>query len=47
MQPEMPVTMTASTHFSHDSLQNVSTDEMQERLFTEKGINFNDLPAGF
>ena len=39
--------MTASAHFSHDSLQNVSTDMMQERLFTEKGINFNDLPAGF
>ena len=41
------VTMTAGAHFSHDSLQNVSTGEMQERLFAEKGVKFNDLPARF
>jgi tRNA(His) guanylyltransferase len=41
------VSMTAQAHFSHRSLQNTSTDAMQERLFTEKGINFNDLPVGF
>jgi len=41
------ISMTAHTHFSHASLQGASTDQMQERLFTEKGINFNDLPVGF
>ena len=39
--------MTAQAHLSHASLQGLSTDQMQERLFTEKGINFNDLPVGF
>lgn len=41
------VSMTAQTHFSHASLQGLSTDQLQERLFTEKGINFNELPVGF
>lgn len=41
------ISMTAHAHFSHNTLQGTSTDEMQERLFTERGINFNDLPVGF
>ena len=41
------ISMTAHAHFSHASLQGLSTDQMQERLFAEKGINFNDLPVGF
>ena len=41
------ISMTAQAYLSHASLQRLSTDTMQERLFTEKGINFNDLPVGF
>ncbi len=41
------ISMTAHAHFSHASLQGLSTDAMQERLFSEKDINFNDLPIGF
>ena len=41
------ISMAAHTYFSHKSLQGVHGAEMQERLFTEKGINFNDYPAFF
>jgi tRNA(His) 5'-end guanylyltransferase len=34
------VSMAAHAHFSHKSLHGVNTDQMQERLFQEKGINF-------
>ena len=39
--------MTAQAHFSHSRLQGVSTDEMQEMLWQEKSLNWNDLPGGF
>lgn len=41
------VSMAAQTVFSHQSLQGVSSAAMQERLFQEVGINFNDYPAVF
>lgn len=41
------ISMAAHTYFSHKSLQGVNGDQMQERLFSEKGINFNDYPAFF
>jgi tRNA(His) 5'-end guanylyltransferase len=41
------ISMSAQAHFSHSRLQGVSTDEMQELLFQEKGINWNDMPTGF
>ena len=41
------VSMVAQTHFSHNSLQHLSSAQMQERLWQEKGINWNDLPARF
>ena len=41
------VSMTAQAHFSHARLQSKSSSEMQEMLWQEKGINWNDLPAGF
>ena len=33
----------AQAHFSHRELQGVSNAEVQNRLFTEKGVNWNDL----
>lgn len=41
------VSMAAQSQFSHKSLHGMSCDEMQERLFTESGINWNDYPAFF
>jgi tRNA(His) 5'-end guanylyltransferase len=34
-------------NFSHKQIQGVNTTDMQEKLFTEKGINFNDEPTFF
>lgn len=41
------ISMAAHTYFSHKSLQGLHGPQMQERLFQEKGINFNDYPAFF
>lgn len=41
------ISMAAHAYFSHKSLQGMHGPEMQERLFQEKGINFNDYPAFF
>lgn len=41
------VSMAARCYFSHASLQGLSSAAMQERLFQEEGINFNDYPAFF
>lgn len=41
------VSMAAHHYFSHKSLQGVKSTEMQERLFQEAGINFNDYPSSF
>lgn len=41
------ISMAAHTYFSHKSLQGMHGPEMQERLWTEKGINFNDYPSFF
>lgn len=35
----------AHTYFSHGELNNLSCDEIQEKLFQEKGINWNDYPT--
>lgn len=32
-------------HFSHKSMSGLSNDEVQERLFTEADVNWNDLPV--
>jgi tRNA(His) 5'-end guanylyltransferase len=34
-------------HFSHKDIQKINTSEMQEKLFSEKGINFNDEVTWF
>jgi tRNA(His) guanylyltransferase len=41
------VSMAAHAYLSHGRLQGVGSDEMQELLFQEHGINWNDYPAGF
>lgn len=41
------ISMTAQAHFSHARLQGMGTDQMQEMLWQEKNLNWNDLPGGF
>lgn len=40
------ISMAAQAHFSHKRLHKVNTDQMQELLWAEAGINWNDYPAG-
>lgn len=40
------ITMAAQAHFSHQRLHGVNTGQMQEMLWAEKGINWNDYPDG-
>lgn len=39
------IQLMGQTYFSHKQLQNKSCDQIQDMLFTEKGINWNDLPT--
>lgn len=39
------IQMVGRANFSHKQLNNKSCDDIQEMLFQEKGINFNDLPT--
>lgn len=41
------IQMTGQANFSHKQLQNKSCNEIQEMLWQEKNINWNDMPAGF
>jgi tRNA(His) guanylyltransferase len=41
------VSMLAQHHFSHKSLEKLNTKQRQERLFQEKGINWNDFEPKF
>jgi tRNA(His) 5'-end guanylyltransferase len=38
------ISMAAQAHFSHKELQGVNGGEMQDMLFTQKNINWNDYP---
>ena len=40
------ISMAAQAHFSHRRLHGVSTGQMQELLWAEAGINWNDYPNG-
>lgn len=40
------IQMAGQTYFSHRELHGVSTGQIQERLFAEHGINWNDYPDG-
>jgi tRNA(His) 5'-end guanylyltransferase len=39
------VSMAAFSYFPHKRLQGIGRNQMQELLFTEKGINWNDYPT--
>jgi tRNA(His) 5'-end guanylyltransferase len=41
------ISMAAHAYFSHKSLQGLNGSEKQERLWAEKGINWNDYPTFF
>jgi tRNA(His) 5'-end guanylyltransferase len=41
------LSMTAQAHFPHERLQGLGSAEMHELLWSEKQINWNDLPTGF
>lgn len=41
------VSMLAQSLFSHRVLQNMNSNQMQDKMFTEKGVNWNDLPPKF
>ena len=41
------ISMAAQAHFPHERLQGKTSDEMQEMLWSEKGINWNNMPGGF
>lgn len=41
------ISMAAQSMFSHKQLQGKSGSQMQEMMFTEKGVNWNDYPARF
>lgn len=38
------ISMVAQHHFSHKELQGKNGNEMQDMLFTQRGVNWNDLP---
>lgn len=39
------MSMVAQAHFTHRELQGVNSSEMQDMLFTQHGVNWNDYPA--
>ena len=41
------ISMAAQSMFSHKSLQGLHGAEMQEKMWAEKGVNFDDYPAFF
>jgi hypothetical protein len=41
------ISMAAQSMFSHKSLQGLHGPEMQEKMWAEKGVNFNDYPPFF
>lgn len=38
------ISMVAQAHFAHEELQGLNGKQLQDKLFVEKGINWNDLP---
>lgn len=41
------IQMLGQTHFSHKELHKKNANQIQEMLWQEKGINFNDMPIEF
>lgn len=40
------ISMAAQAHFPHKRLQGLNRNQMQELLWSEKGVNWNDYPDG-
>jgi len=40
------INMLAQSEFSHKELQSITCNQMQEKLFQERQINWNDIPQG-
>lgn len=41
------IRMLGYCHYSSKAIENVSNNELQDMLMTQKGINFNDMPTEF
>jgi tRNA(His) guanylyltransferase len=41
------ISMLARSLYSHNELQDLDGNEMQNKMFTEKNVNWNDLPSKF
>lgn len=41
------ISMTAQAHFPHGELQGKKSAQLQEMLWRERAVNWNDLPTGF
>jgi len=41
------ISMAAQSHFSHAELQGLSSDALQEKMWVEKDVNWNNYPVGF
>jgi tRNA(His) guanylyltransferase len=41
------VSMAARAHFGHDELLGLNGDELQDKLWRERAVNWNDYPARF
>jgi len=41
------VSMLARNYFSHNEVEYINTNDLQDKLFTEKGINWNELDNKF
>ncbi|MGP0578913.1 tRNA(His) guanylyltransferase Thg1 family protein [Paenibacillus peoriae] len=39
------ISMVAQAHFKHSELQGLNGNQLQDKLFVEKGLNWNDLPV--
>ncbi|MEE4576773.1 tRNA(His) guanylyltransferase Thg1 family protein [Paenibacillus polymyxa] len=39
------ISMVAQAHFRHSELQGLNGNQLQDKLFVEKGLNWNDLPV--
>lgn len=39
------ISMVAQNNFKHEELQKLNSSQLQEKLFSERGINWNDLPV--
>ncbi len=39
------ISMVAQAHFRHSELEGLNGNQLQDKLFVEKGINWNDLPV--